>query len=150
MSILNELNILFENKKEIPILQDNDLAKSLFNLVKFNNGFYKSDKQCWFIQNKAKSGKAKLIDVSESAIAGIETKFNKDYGIIWRYILDDKGVLQQIKRKWKWKPGMSKAEVDKNFKNMSLKSRERNWGLQDEMKQGEWQYVGDTIFWKRN
>lgn len=151
MSILNELyNQLCESEKQIPVLQDDDLAKSCFGLVKDNDGLYKSDKQGWFIQNKVKSGERKLLNVPNSAMGVIETKFNKDYGIIWRYVLDDRGVLQKVKRTWKWKQGMSPEQVKLAFKTMTFKQREQNAGLEQDMMQGKWQHIGDVVIWERN
>ena len=151
MTILNEFNnLLHEAITKLPTIEDADLAKSAFSLMKYNNGLYKSDKQGWFIKSKVKKGKlTPKSDAPDGAIGVIEDKFNPTYGIQWKYILDDKGVLQQIKEKWKLKKGKTREELNREWKSMTFKQREQSAGLEQEEMQDEWVHKYRTVTWQR-
>lgn len=150
MSLLNEIEkYLQEETKEVPVLTDDDLAKSCYGLVKYNNGLYKSDKQGWFFKGRVKKGKHQQENVPEGTVGIIKSNFSGKYGITWKYVIDNEGVVQQIKQKYTLKKGKTKAQVDREYDAMSFRSRERNWGLQGEEMQDEWVNPRDIVMWER-
>lgn len=134
-------------------LVDDDLVKSCHRLIKYNDGYFKSDKQKRFFVEKIKRGKEKTsgYNLKSDDVGIILGTFSKKTRISgrWVFIIDEEGVR---KKTWEWyklQRGKSKEEVDREFRNMSFRDRERNWGLQNEMMQDFWVYGGRKVKWKR-
>jgi len=113
-----------------------DIANSLFGLVKYNGGYFKSDKQRDFIHSQAQE--------PNTYVGGGGEMYGNSYNFF--FDLDDKGVtkVQKHTRKgvkdWWERSDASDAESTKNrlgqaFSKAVKKAREINQGQFDEIKQ---------------
>ncbi len=136
---------------------DDDLVKSCLSLAKYNHGLFKSEKQGYFLKGKIKRGtpltsNSFLSHKMQPGDVGLVRGTLQNSGSVsgsWALILDDKGVREYYWLWWKYKEGRSREDVDREFAQMSDRERDRHWGLQDEMTQGEWVYGGAKLKWSR-
>lgn len=116
--------------------QDDSIAKSLFSLVKYNNGLFKSDKQASYLFSKAQRSASQGLDVKEASrlVSGYDTRRHTSVKFVtrldqfgrtnaskvrwsaWGFILDGYGVLAKVKYEVDHKPGSNDYGQPKNPK----------------------------------
>ena len=152
MSIIKKIAIeIIASKKKILI--NNELSLSCNKLVKFNNGFFKSDKQSLFFKNQIfYNGKETTIKISDKEIGIIGSELKEDYNrkTQWLYFLDDKGISRQVTRWWKLIKGLSKDKIDIRYRSMPFKQQEQVGELLLEEMKDRWEFAGDKTNWRRN
>jgi len=151
--IANEIMKSAVSYKERPYIVDDNLTHSLYNLVKYNNGLFKSDKQMYFFKgNLTRSQRKKNDDFEDSDFGIIASSFKElsNGGVQYEYIIDNLGVRLERMLKAKLVRGISRAEAERQFENMTEKQQEQvGMELLHEDTKDRYEWSGERIMWER-